>query len=74
MSWRCVVLALLVPAAVAAQRPMDKKEVPGIDVFGGIDLNLTVGGMNAAAVEHMTQVRDAAVRSGWRPTRTPLIR
>ena len=27
-----------------------RKEVPGIEVFGGIDLNLTVGGMNAAAV------------------------
>src|SRR5438045_6809971 len=31
-----------------------RKEVPGIEVFGGVDLNLTVGGMNAAAVEHMT--------------------
>jgi len=30
-----------------------RKEVPGIEVFGGIDLNLTVGGMNPAAVEHM---------------------
>src|SRR5881275_633268 len=25
-----------------------RKEVPGIEVFGGIDLNLTVGGMNPA--------------------------
>src|SRR5436853_5847518 len=33
-----------------------RKEVPGVEVFGGIDLNLTVGGMNAAAVEHMTEV------------------
>src|SRR5438270_10134179 len=30
-----------------------RKEVPGIEVFGGIDLNLTVGGMNPGAVEHM---------------------
>jgi hypothetical protein len=29
------------------------KEVPGIQVFGGIDLNLSVGGMNPAAVEKM---------------------
>ena len=29
------------------------KVVPGIDVFGGIDLNLSVGGMNPAAVEKM---------------------
>src|SRR5438093_5538677 len=33
-----------------------RKEVPGVEVFGGIDLNLTVGGMNPAAVEHMAQV------------------
>ena len=30
--------------------------VPGVEVFGGIDLNLTVGGINPAAVEHMTRV------------------
>ena len=29
------------------------KVVPGIQVFGGIDLNLSVGGMNPAAVEKM---------------------
>src|SRR5579863_9539776 len=28
-----------------------RKEVPGIEVFGGIDLNRTVGGMNPSAVE-----------------------
>ena len=30
-----------------------QKEVPGILAFGGIDLNLSVGGMNPAAVEKM---------------------
>ena len=45
-----------------------RKEVPGIDVFGGIDLNLTVGGMNAAAVEHMTQVTGAFGRLVWMST------
>jgi hypothetical protein len=30
-----------------------QKVVPGIQVFGGIDLNLSVGGMNPAAVEKM---------------------
>ena len=30
-----------------------RKAVPGIEVFGGIDLNLPVGGMNVHAVEHM---------------------
>src|SRR5580693_4842750 len=37
-----------------------RKAAPGLDVFGGVDLNLTVGGMNPAAVEHMTQVA-----GGW---------
>ena len=45
-----------------------RKEVPGIEVFGGIDLNLTVGGMNAAAVEHMTQVTGAFGRLVWMST------
>src|SRR6266498_1692315 len=35
---------------------MVRKQVAGLEVFGGVDLNLTVGGMNSAAVEHMTQV------------------
>src|SRR5271166_4354304 len=30
-----------------------RKEVPGIEIFGGIDLNRSVGGINAAAVERM---------------------
>jgi Family of unknown function (DUF6282) len=45
-----------------------RKEVPGIEVFGGIDLNLTVGGMNAAAVEHMTQVSGGWGRIVWMST------
>ena len=45
-----------------------RKEVPGIDVFGGIDLNLSVGGMNAVAVEHMTQVTGGYGRLVWMST------
>jgi len=45
-----------------------RKEVPGLEVFGGIDLNLTVGGMNAAAVEHMTQVTGGFGRFVWMST------
>ena len=45
-----------------------RKAVPGIEVFGGIDLNLTVGGMNAAAVEHMTQVSGGYGRLVWMST------
>jgi hypothetical protein len=33
-----------------------RKEVPGLEVFGGVDLNLTVGGINPAAVSHMAEV------------------
>lgn len=42
--------------------------VPDIEVFGGIDLNLTVGGINAAAVEHMTRVSGGWGRIVWMPT------
>jgi hypothetical protein len=45
-----------------------RKEVPGIEVFGGVDLNLTVGGMNPAAVEHMTQVSGGWGRLVWMST------
>src|SRR5579863_5939739 len=34
-----------------------RKEVPGIEVFGSVDLDLTVGGVNPAAVEWMTKVK-----------------
>ena len=39
-----------------------------IQVFGGIDLNLTVGGINPAAVEHMTRVSGGWGRVVWMPT------
>ena len=45
-----------------------RKEAPGLEVFGGIDLNLTVGGMNAIAVEHMTQVAGRWGRLVWMST------
>ena len=45
-----------------------RKAVPGIEVFGGIDLNLTVGGINPAAVEYMTQVTGGWGRLVWMPT------
>ena len=45
-----------------------RKVVPGIEVFGGIDLNLTVGGINPAAVEHMTRVTGGWGRFVWMPT------
>lgn len=45
-----------------------RKEVPGIDVFGGISLDLTVGGVNPAAVEWMTKVKGHYGRVVWLPT------
>jgi hypothetical protein len=45
-----------------------RKEVPGIEVFGGIDLNLTVGGINAAAVERMTMMKGGYGKVVWMPT------
>jgi hypothetical protein len=45
-----------------------RKEVPGIEVFGGIDLNLTVGGMNPAAVEHMAAITGGYGRFVWMST------
>ena len=45
-----------------------RKEVPGVEVFGGIDLNLTVGGMNPVAVEHMAEVSGGWGRFVWMST------
>jgi hypothetical protein len=45
-----------------------RKVVPGIEVFGGIALNRTVGGINAAAVEHMAAVSGGWGRIVWMPT------
>ena len=45
-----------------------RKLVPGIEVFGGIDLNRTVGGINPAAVEHMVKVTGGFGKVVWMPT------
>jgi Family of unknown function (DUF6282) len=45
-----------------------RKEVPGIEVFGGIDLNLSVGGMNPNAVEHMAAITGGYGRFVWMAT------
>jgi len=39
---------------------MIRKEVPGIELFGGITQDLAVGGFNLEAVKHM-----AAMKGGW---------
>lgn len=45
-----------------------RKAAPGLEVFSGIDLNLTVGGMNPAAVEHLTHVAGGWGRVVWMST------
>ena len=47
---------------------MVRRQVAGIEVFGGIDLNLPTGGMNPAAVEHMTKVSGNYGRIVWMST------
>ena len=42
--------------------------VPGIEVFGGVALNRSVGGVNPAAVEHMVTVSGGRGRMVWMPT------
>jgi Family of unknown function (DUF6282) len=44
------------------------KIVPGIQVFGGIDLNLSVGGMNPAAVEKMALTTGHLGKLVWMAT------
>jgi hypothetical protein len=45
-----------------------RKAAPGLEVFGGLDLNLPVGGMNPAAVQHMTEVIGGWGKVVWMST------
>ncbi len=54
--------------ATAAVVNLVRKLVPGLEVFGGIALNFTVGGMNPAAVEEMASVKGGWGRIVWMPT------
>ncbi len=45
-----------------------RKEVPGLEVFGGIRLSRAVGGINAAAVEEMVKMTGGWGRVVWMPT------
>ena len=44
------------------------KQTPGIEVFGGIALNRTVGGINAAAVDRLKKIKGGRARVVWMPT------
>ncbi|RPI49034.1 MAG: hypothetical protein EHM55_24565 [Acidobacteria bacterium] len=45
-----------------------RKMYPGIEVVGGVHMNLTVGGLNPRAVEYMTQVTGGYGRFVFMPT------
>ena len=45
-----------------------RKQTPGVEVFGGIDLNLPVGGMNVHAIENMAQTNGGWGRIVWMST------
>ncbi len=47
---------------------LTRKEVPGIEIFGGIDLNVSVGGMNPEAVERMAKITGGWGRLVWMST------
>ncbi|MFN7925394.1 MAG: DUF6282 family protein [Bryobacteraceae bacterium] len=52
----------------AALAGLARQEAAGLEVFGGIALNRTVGGINLAAVERMTRVDGGWGRIVWMPT------
>lgn len=54
--------------STAALAYVVRQVVPGIEIFGGIDLNLTVGGINPAAVERMTIMKGGYGKVIWMPT------
>ena len=52
----------------AAQAFLVRQMVPGIEIFGGITMDLTNGGVNPAAVEHMARLEGGYGRIVWMPT------
>jgi hypothetical protein len=55
-------------APTAQQAMLIRKELPGIEVFGGIALNRAVGGINPSAVEAMAHMTGGFGRVVWFPT------
>ncbi len=54
--------------STAALAYVVRQEVPGIEVFGGIDLNRAVGGVNPAAIERMVLMKGGYGKVVWLPT------
>jgi hypothetical protein len=54
--------------STAALAYMVRKEVPGIEIFGGITQDLSVGGINIEAVKRMSMMKGGWGRVVWLPT------
>jgi hypothetical protein len=54
--------------STAALAYVVRQVVPGIEAFGGIDLNRSVGGVNPAAIERMVLMKGGFGRVVWMPT------
>jgi hypothetical protein len=54
--------------STAALAYVVREEVPGIEIFGGIDLNRSVGGINPAAIERMVLMKGGWGKVVWMPT------
>src|ERR1700704_362903 len=54
--------------STAALAYMVRKQVPGIELFGGITQDLAVGGINLEAVKHMVGMKGGWGRVVWLPT------
>src|ERR1700752_5069755 len=54
--------------STAALAYVVRKEVPGIEIFGGIDLNRSVGGLNTAAIDRMVLMTGHYGKVIWFPT------
>src|SRR3989441_10308543 len=54
--------------STAALAYVVRKVVPGIEIFGGIDLNRSVGGINPEAVERMVLMKGGWGKVVWMPT------
>lgn len=52
----------------ASWAAISRLQTPGIAVFGGVALNLSMGGINSAAIERMSKVSGGYGRIVWMPT------
>jgi len=54
--------------STAALAYVVRQQVPGMEIFGGIDLNRSVGGINPVAIERMVLMKGGYGRVVWMPT------